>query len=246
MIKGTNKFFFTSSKEVYDKLDPESYDKRYKEIQREIYTREHWRPIIATAIAYYCKGMTVLDLGCGYGRYVGLIKENAKRVVGLDDSRKWLDYAKDKYPDVEFVLGNAHHILLQDKFDCVVSIGLFEYVDREVVVAEINKLLKQKGYLIVQVPNKYSSVRILTKAFHKISRKKNYTSEPSRKQMLALFHRHKFELIEYRADDGLIWLPEIIDRWMGGRTYRFVEKFFKFFGNNPFSANMLFIVRKIS
>ncbi len=45
-------------------------------------------------------------------------------------------------------------------------------------------------------------------------------------------------------DDGLVWLPEILDRSIGKKVYVFMEKLLKPAGRNPFSNIMLFVCRK--
>ena len=62
--------------------------------------------------------------------------------------------------------------------------------------------------------------------------------------MFKLFVENKFNLLEYVMDDGLIWLPNFIDRLCGKKIYLFVEKISKILGYNFFSNVMLFVVEK--
>jgi len=229
----------------YNKIDPEEYQKMYEVIPRENYMKEYWRPLIGKTIKKYCKDKNVLDLGCGYGRYIGMINKYAQTTVGLDISQRWLNYAKQKYPNLKFVLGDACKIPLKDEvFDIIVTIGLFEYVNRDVVIKEIYRVLKPEGVCIISVPNKYSAFRMVGKLLTKIFGGKIETDEPSKKEMFKLCRDNRFGLVEYRMTDGLIWLPNSLDRLFGRKIYLFVEKFFKPFGQNPFSNIMLFVVRK--
>lgn len=229
----------------YNEIDPEEYQKMYEVIPRENYMKEHWRPLISNTIERYCKNKNVLDLGCGYGRYLRAINKHAKRVVGIDISERWLNYAKKKYPNVQLILGNACKIPLKDElFDIIVTVGLFEYVNRNIVIKEMNRVLKPKGFCIILVPNKYSALRIVNKLLIRMLKREIQTDEPSKKEMFKLFKDNRFELIEYKINDGLIWLPNSLDRLCGKKIYLFVEKFFRIFGQNPFSNAMLFVIRK--
>jgi SAM-dependent methyltransferase len=232
-----------SADAIYDQIDPEAYENRYKTVPREIYLRKHWQPIISEFINKYCKNKDILDLGCGYGRYIGIIGKCAKNVTGLDNSVRWLDYARQHHPGIEFILGDARAISLKKEFDAIVSIGLLEYVDRGKVLKEIYRLLKPDGICIISVPNKYSFSRVPVILYRRLLNK-NGPQEPSFGQMASLFKKNGFKIVECKMDDGLIWLPGFLDRLIGLKTYSALEGMFKIFGKNHFSTNMLFIITK--
>jgi SAM-dependent methyltransferase len=229
---------------IYDKIDPEEYEERYDKIPHEIYLRQHWLPIISDFTKRYCVGKDVLDLGCGYGKYIGIIKKYAVNVMGLDVSERWLSFARKKYTDVNFILGDIQEINLDKKFDVIFSIGLFEYVDRKIVMEKICNFIKPGGYCIISVPNKYSPTRFLSRIYHKLFSPRRWPDEPSKSEMKRLFLKNGFEIIELKMDDGLIWLPGFIDKVIGAKVYLFVEKIARTFGNNSFSNIMLFVVKK--
>jgi SAM-dependent methyltransferase len=230
----------------YNDIDPLEYDKMYATTPREIYMKTHWAPLIEDAIYRYCKDKYVLDLGCGYGSYTNIISKYTNNIIGLDISQRWLGCAKKQCSNVNFILADAHNIPFEnDTFDVIVSIGLFEYVKRNVVTREIRRVLKNGGICIISVPNKYSLCRIPYKLFYKILRKVYYPNEPSKKEMLGLLRNNGFDVIEYKINDGLIYLPNFLDKIIGKTTYYFVEKFFYLFGENPFSNVMLFVSRKV-
>lgn len=229
----------------YDTIDPEKYEKMYDLIPRESYMKTHWRSLIEDTIKRYCKDKNVLDLGCGYGKFLGVIGQVAKNVTGLDISQRWLDEAKRRYPNIKLVLGDALKTSFNENFfDVIITIGLFEYVDRKIVMKEMNRILKKNGFCIISVPNKYSAFRTVGKFITKIPGGKSVTDEPSKKEMMRLFKDDGFRLIEYKMDDGLVWLPNFLDRLCGPKVYKLVEKFFKIFSQNPFSNIMLFVVKK--
>ena len=124
------------------------------------------------------------------------------------------------------------------------TIGLFEYIDREIVIKEMNRVLNLGGFCVISVPNKYSAGRSVGKLICKVFGRESCPNEPSKKEMLKLFENDGFELIEYRMDDGLIWLPDFLDKLFGKRVYHVIERFFQIFGRNPFSNVMLFIAKK--
>ncbi len=70
-------------------------------------------------------GKDVLDLGCGYGRNcIDFVLKGAKRVVGVDISKKMLEIAKEKSSDarIEYIRMDMSEILtLQRRFDLIYS-----------------------------------------------------------------------------------------------------------------------------
>ena len=229
----------------YDEINPEEYSEMYGTTPREIYLKEHWTPLLEDAVGRYCKDKYVLDLGCGYGNYTRTISKYTDNIVGLDISQRWLDFAAKQCPHTKFLLADAHNIPCENNiFDVVVSVGLFEYVKRNVVIKEIHRVLKTGGICIISVPNKYSLCRLPYKMYYKILGKKYPPDEPSKKEMLRLLQSNGFDVVERKINDGLIYLPDFLDKIIGRITYHFVERFFSLFGENPFSNVMLFVSRK--
>lgn len=229
----------------HDNIDPEQYETRHERTPRDSYLGAYWRPLIASAISKYCKDKMVLDLGCGTGAYTRLIAENTDHVLGLDISKVMLNYTKSKHPDSELALADVHHIpLATESIDIVVCIGLFEYIERATVLEEINRVLKPDSIAIIMCPSKYSAARMTAKIICKILGREYPCIEPSYSEMLRLFKQSGLRVIESRMDDGLIWLPDLMDRLCGRKIYSLIEKSFRISCRNPFSNVMLFIRRK--
>jgi 2-polyprenyl-3-methyl-5-hydroxy-6-metoxy-1,4-benzoquinol methylase len=84
-------------------------------------------------------GKTVLDVGCGSGRYaVEFAKRGASRVVGVDYAPGMLALARE-YAEAkgvaarcEFIQGDFTAQMIDQRFDVVIAIGVFDYQDRPV------------------------------------------------------------------------------------------------------------------
>lgn len=79
---------------------------------------------------------TVLDIGCGSGRYVvEYVKRGARQVVGVDLSSKMLDLARNLairegvQGRCEFLQGDFLELGFTHQFDVVLAMGVFDYVD---------------------------------------------------------------------------------------------------------------------
>jgi len=107
-----------------------------------------------------------LDLGCGNGRLYELFKDKKVEYIGVDNCRKLIDLAKKKYPDVQFIIGDALRLPFEDnKFDLVFSIALLHHIPSQTyrlqVLKEIKRVLKPGGLLILTVWNLYQPKLLL-------------------------------------------------------------------------------------
>ena len=102
----------------------------------------------------------VLDLGCGTGHLSKFIKDLGHEVVGLDPSNKMLNFAKNNFPEIEFIDGISAELPFQDNtFDYVVSIEVLRYLNKEDVMQtykEIYRVLKPKGFFNATHVNKWA------------------------------------------------------------------------------------------
>src|SRR5690349_21479497 len=84
-------------------------------------------------------GKTVLDIGCGSGRYaVEFAKRGAERVVGVDYAPGMLSLAREYAlangvaDRCEFVQGDFTTEVINQRFDVVIAVGVFDYQDKPV------------------------------------------------------------------------------------------------------------------
>lgn len=109
------------------------------------------------------RGETILDLGCGTGREMERILRirNATKVVGLDNSAKFLGVARKrlsryvKRGSAELVIGNAGKKLQfpSRSFDAVLSVELMECLPetkRSRLLREIHRVLKPGGRVLME------------------------------------------------------------------------------------------------
>jgi 2-polyprenyl-3-methyl-5-hydroxy-6-metoxy-1,4-benzoquinol methylase len=83
------------------------------------------------------KPRSVLDVGCGSGQYsVSLAQLGVRRIVGVDLSRGMIELAVQKTSQVqnaaeilEFVTRDFMDFLPDEKFDLVIAMGFFDYIE---------------------------------------------------------------------------------------------------------------------
>jgi len=229
----------------YNEIDPSEYENRYLKSPGEYYTHQHWLPIFENVVEKYCRNGIILDLGCGFGNSTRTVRKINEKTIGIDIAYKWLSYAKKEDPQFELICANCECIPLRtNSIDVIISWGLFEFVDRGATIKEIFRVLKDNGVCIILVPNKYSACRLPMKVYSKVRGKRYKKNEPSKSEMISLLRLVEIEIIEFWMDDGLIMLPNAIDRIIGLKTYRMIERMVNTFGENPFSNIMLVVGRK--
>lgn len=109
--------------------------------------------------ASMAKGVDVLDIACGEGYGSNYLASVAHTVLGVDIDAGAVDHAASKYvvPNLKFVVGSADSIPLESaSVDLVVSFETLEHHSRhEEMYAEIKRVLRPNGILIISTPDKY-------------------------------------------------------------------------------------------
>jgi trans-aconitate methyltransferase len=91
-------------------------------------------------------GDRILDLGCGTGQLTNAIAERGATVIGLDASPEMIGQARQNFPTIQFVLGNASEMKFQEEFDGVFSNAALHWMlQAEQVVKGITAALKTGG-----------------------------------------------------------------------------------------------------
>lgn len=119
-------------------------------------TRVQIWPEIAVLFDYIKKGDKVLDLGCGNGRFVNVIKEKGGNYFGTDVSEKLVETAKKLYPNEKFQATEPLKLPFSNGyFDIIYSIAVFHHIPskdfRIEFLKEAKRALKPDGFLILTV-----------------------------------------------------------------------------------------------
>lgn len=102
------------------------------------------------------KNIRVLDYGCNTGYLLNIINKkyphNNFELCGADINIHALKYARKKYSDFTFY-NLDKNFFNSEKFDVIILSHVLEHVkDRDIFIANLKKILKKDGDLVVAVP----------------------------------------------------------------------------------------------
>jgi 2-polyprenyl-3-methyl-5-hydroxy-6-metoxy-1,4-benzoquinol methylase len=103
----------------------------------------------------------VLEVGCGEGRGVGLLMQQAKSFTAVDKIQELIDSLQVKYPAGKFLSMNIPPLkeLQNETYDSIVSFQVIEHIqDDALFLQEIHRVLKPGGIALLTTPNRKMSL----------------------------------------------------------------------------------------
>jgi len=138
-------------------------------------------------------GCRILDVGCGRGWLTNLLSRYGD-AVGIEPIEPVVEHARRMFPALRFEIATPATFAGTEAFDLVVSSEVLEHVtDKAGFVADLRRLLKKEGLLVVTTPR--------GELYDQWSRKFGKPSQPveewiSTGELTALLRRGGFELLE--------------------------------------------------
>jgi 2-polyprenyl-6-hydroxyphenyl methylase/3-demethylubiquinone-9 3-methyltransferase len=114
-----------------------------------------WKRRRALLLAEARPGERVLDLGCGAGRFVAVLREAGAQPVGVELAAEALERARRNVPGADLRLAEADGTLPLDhgSVDLVWCSEVLEHVaDTPYVLTEVRRVLRPGGRLLVTTP----------------------------------------------------------------------------------------------
>jgi SAM-dependent methyltransferase len=145
----------------------ESAASRMEEAWRRLVLRDHVQFVSQALRSSPAKG-PLLDIGCGGGLFLGMMRERGFRVVGLDFSREAAAIAWRRQL-APAICGDVERAPLRPgSFGAITMFHVMEHLyDPRAYLAIAHRLLSEDGRLIVQVPNAASwQFRLLGRAWN--------------------------------------------------------------------------------
>jgi len=147
-----------------------SIDRQLLNLQKDGYF-EHITNL-ATSIP---KNGRILEAGCGLGRWSFYLNELGFDTIGIDIAKTAIKrthrYAKKKRKNIDLVVADVEHLPFRGRaFDLILSLGVIEHFvkgNRDHIIKESYRCLKQKGMLFLTTPNKFFIAHTLLRFYSK-------------------------------------------------------------------------------
>ncbi|MDD5064924.1 MAG: class I SAM-dependent methyltransferase [Phycisphaerae bacterium] len=102
---------------------------------------------------------SVLEVGCGDGRVIGMLDWGIDRRVGVDLSKRAIRFAKAFYHEIEFLSVDARE--LKETFDVVLTVSVLEHISDDQVSTFLKTLEERTnrgGYVVISIPTTVARV----------------------------------------------------------------------------------------
>ena len=142
---------------------------------------------------------TIIDLGCGTGRFTkGLSDQFSAKVYGIDSSWKMLSTANKSVisPLVKYIQGSAENIpLIDGTVDLIFLSMVYHHIkNKNTAINEIARVLKKNGFLSIRTATTDSLDSYLYLDFFPDARQINMEKLPSRKNIIEFLQSNRFVL----------------------------------------------------
>lgn len=145
----------------------------------------------------------ILDLGSGHGINADFMHSKNCDVIGIDLSQKMIEYAKKKYPYIDFRLGDMTKLSFPNgSFDGILASYSLIHLPKEAiapVLAKLNSILRSGGIIYLSVQSGKS-----TQGFYShptIPTDKVFLNIFSKEEILDLLRENSFETVSHHVKE---------------------------------------------
>lgn len=116
-------------------------------------------------------GLSVLDIGCGWGQTMKYLASKGARCSGFDPAPEAVAYVQSTGLECVRAGMERMDVFGGRRFDVVLLMNVLEHLSEPVdVIAEIRaSVLKEGGLLVVEVPNDFNAFQIAAQELHALS-----------------------------------------------------------------------------
>lgn len=139
---------------------------------------------------------SILDIGCGPGMYLSLLKDNSYNLHATDINQSMIDEAKKNVPNATYYTGNFIDINIHQKFDFIYCIGVLIYISRndlDVFIKKTYDLLNNGGILYLNYPHAISVGDLLYKDLTYIQYSPKLIEKLINPYFTIIQHQHAFD-----------------------------------------------------
>jgi len=209
-----------------------SLERHLKKIRKEggigPITKLYWQYLYKINLNYIIKNTRekdkILDVGCGTGKYLVELSKKNRTCYGIDplievslnEARKM---AEEEKVNINLSQGTGENISFPEKFfDTVLCLSTLQHVnDPDKTLSEMNRVLKDKGILLISVP----LGKNIFNFFGNILKPKYFTQSFSINELKALIKKNGFDILQIK---GYGFFPPFLNIFLFGFYLLFKEK----------------------
>lgn len=136
-------------------MDSEEIEKWGEESERAWLHDNHdvqFAPVIVSTLKEVLPlDAEILDAGCGIGKHVKAFKKLGYAVVGIDQSKKGVEYARTLNPDGNIIYMRLQDLHFENRFDLIHTCAVLQHSKHELkrgILSNFRRALKPNGYLL--------------------------------------------------------------------------------------------------
>jgi len=144
----------------------------------------------------------VLEIGCGSGDFIHLLKEKGIEAIGVDLDVTAIEAGKQYWGDIPIFTISAQDYFKEhnnQKFQIVCLFAILEHLEKpHSILNEIYRILDKNGYVVIEVPNSKSPLmKIYRPSTRYIDYPPQHLTRWNKKSISLFLTIHKFKLIYY-------------------------------------------------
>ena len=143
---------------------------------------------------------TILEAGCGTGRWISSLEDTSKKIFGLDYSFDMMKISKSDNTHLNLVNADAVHIPFKDNFfDLIFCVNaIHHFLDKEKFISECKRTLVKSGMLAVFGVDPHIDKDWYVYDYFDSVYENDLKRFPSMYQLKKILHCQNFEMIENR------------------------------------------------
>ena len=155
----------------------------------------------------YLREGSVLDVGCGDGKFLWGLDSGRWRRTGVEPSRRVVQLVRERIPGIDFVVGDLYSTRLRPgSFDAITFWHVLEHIpEPRRVMRRVRDLLRPGGWLIVSLPNLSSlQARIFRRHWYAFDDVPRHLFHYSPRSLALLLKQEGFEVRDQLGFSGII------------------------------------------
>lgn len=159
---------------------------------------------LVNLVLSFIQGEKVLDIGCGSGFLLNMLKDRGKTIYGIEPNEKLISFSRKQFGDLNIVKLTAEEIEdLDIKVDTAVMLDVLEHIeDDRSQLRKVSACIKEDGRLVIVVP-------AFGFLFGKRDINNGHFRRYSKKELQGKIEAAGFEVLKIRFWNALAFFPYV-------------------------------------